>query len=715
MRNPNQAYSKKVQWVSLVLLLGMITFSFSSLDTIGLQDLSPIPSLTHGVASGEVGPHSALLWVRADGPADIRFQIHTESQDGISLIQTLGPFKVTADTDYIHKVKVDNLKSDTLYFYSAWATRNGQQGASGAGFLKTPPLEDELQAVTFVVSGDLGGQGRCRQPDYPIFEEMSKIESHFLVLIGDMIYADESCPSPPNNQGNEFLASKVLTLDAYRLKHSYNRADVSFRKLLSKMPVFATWDDHEFIDDFDNQADQLEMWALGQQSFIDYYPLQPNQENSDAIYRSQRWGQHLELFILDTRQYRSHNISPDNEAKTMLGAQQKAWLKESLANSDATWKVIISSVPISVPKNCPDACDGWANGEGNTGFETEFNDIVSLIEQEKIRNILWITGDVHYPQLLTYDSDGNRLIDFFEFTVGPLSASTGSPREMDPTFNPSRLYADSGYFNFGVVSIDADGRLAMEVCDQQGVSRFVHSVRTLAREKCALKASDNNTDLERGLVGYWPFEEGTGDVAADASENRNEGALINQPEWTIGQVGSALRFNGIDNYVLVPASESLDQLNALTVSLWVFLETDPDATSGNDWRLLFGDSSRGSSPSFGFLMEESRTLTGSLFLNGDRKTLKSEETVAIKEWVHLTFTYDNDTGLIRLYMNGQLVKESTINRSSIDTHQGRPFSISMKQPSGIDDLHTWPGVLDEVRIYNRALTEEEINELFFKR
>ena len=68
--------------------------------------------------------------------------------------------------------------------------------------------------------------------------------------------------------------------------------------------------------------------------------------SAPLLYRSLRWGRHLELFVLDTRSYRDPNSALDSQQqpKTMLGSEQLAWLKDGLASSSATWKVIVSSV-----------------------------------------------------------------------------------------------------------------------------------------------------------------------------------------------------------------------------------------------------------------------------------------------------------------------------------------------------------------------------------
>src|SRR5437016_2107046 len=121
--------------------------------------------------------------------------------------------------------------------------------------------------------------------------------------------------------------------------------------------------------------------------FFNYTPIARNAEEPWRIYRSFRWGRDLELFLLDDRSYRSRNDLPDiaQNHKTMLGAEQLAWLKKGLADSDATWKLIACEVPLSVPTGGAAAHiwgrDGWANGTSfdfaaETGFERELLDLL---------------------------------------------------------------------------------------------------------------------------------------------------------------------------------------------------------------------------------------------------------------------------------------------------------------------------------------------------
>jgi alkaline phosphatase D len=205
----------------------------------------------------------------------------------------------------------------------------------------------------------------------------------------------------------------------------------------------------------------------------EYWPIAEHVDEPHRLYRSFRYGADLELFILDTRQYRSRDTDPDGPVKTMLGAAQLKWLLDALGNSTATWKVIATSVPLSVPKGGAGYSDGWATGPNAPGFERERQVLVDAIVQRRMKNVVFLGGDVHYVQANAYDPDRDGTIDFHEFVAGPLSARPGRQTPASDTLHPTRLVNEGGYQNFGLVRITKTS-LEVTVVDETGATRFTH-------------------------------------------------------------------------------------------------------------------------------------------------------------------------------------------------------------------------------------------------
>lgn len=385
----------------------------------------------------------------------------------------------SADTDYAATIALQGLVPSTRYRYhilvgKAQTGENHHEVTLAArGEFTTLPDGRTSVPLTFAWSGDLGGQHRCRvgPEGYPIFEVIRRQRPDFFLFLGDTIYSDDVCPSPPNEPGADFTA---ITLSEYRARHRYQRGAEALRRFLETVPVYVIWDDHDVKNNFAGPVEA--QMPDGRQALQEYWPIATASDNPHRMYRAVRYGADLELFILDTRSYRSRNADRDGPAKTMLGSAQVQWLLEGLKNSTATWKVIATSVPLSIPKGggleVP-GNDGWAGGPDGTGFERERQVIVDAILDRKIRNVVFLAGDAHYVQANVYDPNGDGIPDFHEFVAGPLSAAPGRMTYPSPALKPTNLLHEGGYHNFGLVKVTASSFEA-SILDDKGEVRFVH-------------------------------------------------------------------------------------------------------------------------------------------------------------------------------------------------------------------------------------------------
>ena len=464
-------------------------------QNIGSQDLSAEnPGLAsgllpQGVAIGDVSSQRALLWLRTDGAAVVRVewaslslwkQVSTSATVVAPISKTVF-LKTGAETDYTLSIPLEGLTPSTRYRYHVVV---GPAESSPSQFLGKPAATGEFvtlpdvttsAAVSFAWSGDLGSGGRCRRgvDGYPIFDVIPRYQPDFFLFLGDSIYGDHPCPSPPNEPGADF---KATTLDAYRSRHRYQRSADALRRFLIITPVYVVWDDHEVRNNFAGPYD--EQMPAGRQALREYWPIVSPLEDPHRLYRTVRYGADLELFILDVRQYRSRNVDQDGASKTMLGATQLAWLLDGLQASTATWKVIATPVPLSIPKGGDRSVpgnDGWAGGPDGTGFERERQVIVDTILSRKIKNVVFLSGDVHWVQANAYDPNQDGIIDFHEYIAGPLSAPSGRFAPTQMGLHPTELFYETGYHNFGLVrATKYDFHVSM--VDETGKERVSHRI-----------------------------------------------------------------------------------------------------------------------------------------------------------------------------------------------------------------------------------------------
>lgn len=476
-------------------ILALMPISCTSASREGLPSGSPFRESVvlatdlapQGIAIGDVTSHGALLWLRTDGPAMVQVEWAPPSVwDTISKMATVvAPvartvrLTTTAETDYTVSIPLEGLVPGTRYRYhvlvgrAAEAKNHIEAKLVAKGEFTTLPDAGTSAPVIFAWSGDLGGQQRCRQGagGYPIFDVMRRQDLDFFLFLGDTIYSDDTCPSPPNEPGADF---KATTLQEYRVRHRYQRGADSLRQFLETVPVYVTWDDHEVRNNFAGPFD--EQMPAGRQALREYWPIASPGDDPNRLYRTVRYGADLELFILDTRQYRSRNADLDGPAKTMLGPAQLKWLLEGLSTSTATWKVIATSVPLSIPKGggaIIPGNDGWAGGSDGTGFERERQVIVDALLSQKMKNVVFIAGDVHWVQANAYDPNQDGAIDFHEFVAGPLSARPGRLTSASEGLHPTRLINEEGYYNFCLIHVTPSA-FEVTVIDDAGKTRFSH-------------------------------------------------------------------------------------------------------------------------------------------------------------------------------------------------------------------------------------------------
>ena len=432
------------------------------------------PVITHGVASGDVTAGSAILWARASVSSTLESEY---SLDANFTRPRKGPSReVSAATDFTGQITLTGLQPETRYYYRVQARNGAGASSRETGSVLTAPRPNDRRNVRFLWAGDLGGQNFCRTAErgYEIFGAMTALSPDFVLFSGDMIYADGPCLSPPNLPGAGFAAK---TLDEYRRRWKYNRDDPHHKKFLGSTSMVTQWDDHEVTNDF---GPFEPLMPAGRQAYFEYHPLTRSSDESFRLYRSLRWGKEMELFVLDNRQYRAANSDPDSGEKSMLGRQQFQWLIQSLSRSDAVWKIIATSVPLTIATGTnwqTKGRDGWANGDTTSGFpgertgwEYELLELFKIIRDRKIANVIWVTTDVHHAQIASLDPFDQGKPFSYELISGPLSAASFKPGALDTTLHPVRLYAEGEFYNFGQVSIDArTHRLTAEIVDQTSV------------------------------------------------------------------------------------------------------------------------------------------------------------------------------------------------------------------------------------------------------
>ncbi|HEX5078249.1 MAG TPA: alkaline phosphatase D family protein [Geminicoccaceae bacterium] len=488
-----------------------------------------LPQLPYGVQAGDLAGDRAIIWAAADRPARMRIEWATGDSfaDARSVI---GPAALE-DTGFTAKFDLGGLPPGQQIVYRVRMVDLADASLVSEpveGSFRTPPAA--RRPIRFLWSGDVAGQGWGINPDWGgmrIFETMRRLEPDFFIHSGDTIYADDPIAAEQampdggvwKNVTTEAKAKVAETLAEFRGNFAYNLLDDNLRRFAAQVPMLVQWDDHDVSDNWYPResfagdpgkaaytvTSAALLGARAARAFQEWMPVRWDRTAWPHLYRRFAYGPSLEIFRIDMRSYRGPNTDGRETALSgaarILGAAQLSWLKRALLASSATWKVIAADMPIGLVVwddfRARRGADAVAQGDDGPplGRELEFADLLRFIRDSEIRNVVWLTADVHYTAAHYYDPNQARFQEFapfWEFVSGPLNAGTFGPGELDPTFGPQLAFAKAppaGQFNlppsaglqfFGQVDIDADEVMTVTLKDLAGAALFS---RTLEPER----------------------------------------------------------------------------------------------------------------------------------------------------------------------------------------------------------------------------------------
>lgn len=204
--------------------------------------------------------------------------------------------------------------------------------------------------------------------------------------------------------------------------------------------------------------------------------------------------------------------------------------------------------------------------------------------------------------------------------------------------------------------------------------------------------------VEEGIVAYWNFNEKTGDTASDSSGNGHDGTLIGDPQWTNdGKFGGGLEFDGQGDEVDVPYHADLNQ-EVFTICAWANVEP---GSAGH--RAVV--SSRADFPQRGFIFYAEPGNSWQFWIGAGANHWKSAQGPAVNlgEWDHLAGTYAD--GNHKFYVNGEFAAEQNFD---ISVNPEEEFLIGAGANETANHNYRFVGKIDEVRLYDRVLDEDEI-------
>ncbi len=442
------------------------------------RDLSPMAAM--GLMAGEVTATSALVQLRlsnVDHPIDrdvpgrsgvVNFVLTPvggdEPTDDVPNWKESRLVRATAERDFIARASFDNLQPGTTYKCLTRIGNDAESPRDGPiGSFRTLPGPDAEEEVQFVVVTGMNyakfhGDYRIDRkqhaienntelpapydgPDkylgYPALDSILQKRPDFFVGTGDNVYYDT-----PDNP-------RAKTITQMRRKWHEQFVQPRYVELFASVPTYWEIDDHDYrVDDGDNTGDYEPSPEVGRRVMLEQLPIAPEDVEDAKTYRTHRVSRDLQVWFTENRMHRSPNATPDGPGKTIWGNEQKAWLKRTLRDSDATFKLLISPTPLIGP----DDLRKTDNHTNINGFQHERDEFFQWLGETGIgqRGFFIICGDRHWQ----YHSIHPTGIE--EFSCGALIDANsrpgrlpGDPKSTDPEGRirqPYRQETPSGGF-----------------------------------------------------------------------------------------------------------------------------------------------------------------------------------------------------------------------------------------------------------------------------
>ena len=415
-----------------------------------------------GIMVGEVTSNSALIQVRLtnsdrliDGdvtgvPGSVEFTIEPLETAGLKPgFPASQKYNVaaSADRDFISRARAIGLAPGIRYACTTRISSSGTKSRPGPqAEFKTLPGAKRAAEFNFVVVTGMNyakfhGDERIDRkqhlienntelpkpytgPDkhlgYPALASILKLEPDFLVGTGDNVYYDT--PDDP----------RAETIPQLRQKWHEQFVQRRYVDLFARVPTYWQVDDHDYrYDDGDNSGDYEPSPEIGRKILLEQLPYAPQHAKNPKTYRTHRVSRDLQIWLTENRMLRSPNAMPDGPEKTIWGAEQKRWLKETLAASDATFKLLISPTPMVGP----DDLRKTDNHTNIGGFRHERDEIFAWLKESGVagQGFYILCGDRHW-QYHAIDPSGIE-----EFSCGALvdansrlGRKPGDPKGTDP-------------------------------------------------------------------------------------------------------------------------------------------------------------------------------------------------------------------------------------------------------------------------------------------
>ena len=364
---------------------------FSKLILVATAASITAPSVTLGQASkprvNNENPEKVKGQVKRIHPHALKLILTGKKKEAAEYLKKASAAKINPDHTRLLQDIIEGKKNAWQYDAKTWPWDR---------VLPNTSLKKDAPSDKFTI-GFGGGSGYVPENER-MWDTIGAIEPRALLLLGDNVYIDD--PETPEMQ---------------RFHYYRRQSQPEWGKLAKAVPIYSIWDDHDFTTndgwggpDIEKPSWKRDVWEIYKENWDN--PYYGGGKENPGCWFDFRIGD-VHFIMIDGRYYRE---SPKDKSPSMLGAVQMKWLKKTLADKPATFKVICTNVPMA-PKVKPGSKDTW------DGYSDERSAIYQFIADQKLPGVVILSADRHRSDAYKVDTEIEGMYPLFEFSSSRLT------------------------------------------------------------------------------------------------------------------------------------------------------------------------------------------------------------------------------------------------------------------------------------------------------
>jgi len=372
-----------------------------------------VAAFPEGLLSGSPLESSVMLWTRVDpklGGDGIEVRAELALDASFADVVATASATATPDTDHCVHIDMTDLAPDSWYFYRFVA---GDATSAVARTRTAPAADADVSAANIAFFS-------CQRYTHGWYTSHRHLSAQrdldLVISLGDYVYNDSEADGI-TIEGRLDPTEPATDRATFRKKYELYRSDPDLQAMHAAAPLVCIPDNHDGRVGPDDDPVFVEGAV---ETFFERMPVRRDPDDPARLHFETRWGRLFHLWMLDVRQYRSDRLggqintatdpTATNVDRTILGDAQKTWLKNGLAETDATWKLIGSS-QMFAPSRIADLDDVatrasepgraanaglYINGTQWDGYQAERSELLGHLHDNEIRNTIVLSGDMHW-------------------------------------------------------------------------------------------------------------------------------------------------------------------------------------------------------------------------------------------------------------------------------------------------------------------------------